>query len=202
MISPNRSACERQKGEAQLLRTSKYLKQEDNSKCFAEKLSFWFSPPDSSVIDQLNLDILESSGQEVTANDNNQFEANKLSFMQKRRDFNHCTLAKNSFLEFPSYNRCKVSTDKLNFGGGMSDQTEPNNCLGFVVAKAIVDNDLSISLDKELPSACFSHIRNEIRRSKRCSKSMQKVYLKKIQRQLKYDVGFRTEIRQYYDVIL
>ena len=49
MIRPNRSACDRQKGEAQLLRTSKYLKQEENSKCYAEKLSFWFSLPDSSV---------------------------------------------------------------------------------------------------------------------------------------------------------
>ena len=123
--------------------------------------------------------MLESSGQEATANDNNQFEANKLSFMQKRSNFSHCSLAENSFFEFPSCNRFKVSTDKLKFGGGMSDQTEPNNCLRFVVAKAIVDNDLSISLDKELPSACFSHIRNETRRSKRCSKSMQKVYPKK-----------------------
>ena len=53
MISPNRSACERQKGEAQLfniyMSMSKYLKHEDNSKCYAKKLSFWFSPPDSSV---------------------------------------------------------------------------------------------------------------------------------------------------------
>ena len=130
------------------------------------------------MIDQLNLDIFESKYQKPTANAKYQCEANQLNFMQKRNDFNHIRLAENSFLEFPSYNRFK-STDKVNFGGVMADETEPNNSLGFAVAKAIADNNLCITFGKELPSAFFSHIRNESRRTKRCSKSMQNVYLKK-----------------------